>query len=165
MWQNFLSFSAIFSPFTPLTTQTIKIFLKIHGDIIILHKCTKNHDHTLYCSWYMACDGCNCYFSFWANFCPFTPLTKQKIQITKKKLKKRGDIIYLHKCTKNHDNMPGLSLKKHHMCGRCMPRQHFMIWHVISIKSNISKKITRLDVMTFESWKNLACFQTNRTDV
>ena len=25
-----------------------------------------------------------CYFSFWANFCPFTPLTAQKIKILKK---------------------------------------------------------------------------------
>ena len=51
-------------------------------DIIILHKCNKNHDHMLYCSWDMVRDGCN-YFSFWAIFCPFTSLTAQKI-ITKK---------------------------------------------------------------------------------
>ena len=43
---------------------------KTPGDIIILHKCTKNHDHMLYCSWDMACDRCNCYFSFWAISCP-----------------------------------------------------------------------------------------------
>ena len=30
------------------------------GDIIILHKCTKNHDHMLYCSSDMVCDRCNC---------------------------------------------------------------------------------------------------------
>ena len=47
-------------------------------------KCTKNHDHMLYCSWDMTCDRCNCYFSFWAIFCPFTPLTAQKIKILKK---------------------------------------------------------------------------------
>ena len=52
------------------------------GDIIILHKCTKNHDHMLYCSWDMARDGCTCYFSFWAIFCPFAPLTIQKIKIS-----------------------------------------------------------------------------------
>ena len=39
-------------------------------DIIILHKCTKNQDHMLYCSWDMVHDGCN-YFSFWTIFCPF----------------------------------------------------------------------------------------------
>ena len=38
----------------------------------------------LYCSWDMVRDRCNCYFSFWAIFCPFTPLTAQKIKILKK---------------------------------------------------------------------------------
>ena len=32
----------------------------------------KNH-HMLYCSWDMVFDGCNCCFSFWAIFCPFSP--------------------------------------------------------------------------------------------
>ena len=40
---------------------------------VILHKRTKNHDHMLYCSWDMVCDRCNCYFSVWTIFCPFTP--------------------------------------------------------------------------------------------
>ena len=53
------------------------------GDIIILHKCAKNQDHMLYCSWDMAWDVCNCYFSFWTVFCPFTPLTAQKMKISK----------------------------------------------------------------------------------
>ena len=53
------------------------------GDIIILHKCTKTHDHRLYCSWDMAPDVCNFHFSFWAIFCPFTPLTAQKIKFSK----------------------------------------------------------------------------------
>ena len=42
-------------------------------------------------------DECNFYFSFWANFCPFTHLTIQKIKM-KKVL---GDIIILHMCFKN----------------------------------------------------------------
>ena len=50
---------------------------------------TKNHDYILYSSWEMAFDGCNCYFSFWAIFCPFTSLTAQKMKISKKKEKKR----------------------------------------------------------------------------
>ena len=29
-------------------------------------------------------DGFNCYFSFWAIFCPFTPLTAPKNQNLKK---------------------------------------------------------------------------------
>ena len=88
---------AVFCPFTSLTTQKIKILeklKKIPGDIIILHKCTKNHDHMLYCSWDTACGGCN-YFSLWAIFCPFTLRTAQKIKILQK----------WHKCTKNHDHM------------------------------------------------------------
>ena len=89
--QNFLSFWTFFCPFTPPPpspnnpkNQNFEKLPKIPGDVIILHKCTKNHDHMLYCSWDMACDRCNCYFSFWAIFCPFTPLTAQKIKILKK---------------------------------------------------------------------------------
>ena len=33
---------------------------------------------------YMVRDGCNCYFSLWAIFCPFTALAAQKIKISKK---------------------------------------------------------------------------------
>ena len=85
--QNFLSFWTIFCTFIPLTTRKIKILKKLKkppGDIIILHKCTKNHDHMLYCSLDMARNGFNCYFSFWAIFYPFTSLTVQKIKILKK---------------------------------------------------------------------------------
>ena len=57
---------------------------KMHGDILILHKCTKNHDYMWYCSLDVH-DRCNCYFSFWASFCPFTSLTAQNIKIKKKK--------------------------------------------------------------------------------
>ena len=49
----------------------------------------------------MVHDRCN-YFSFWAIFCPFTPLTCPKIENFKKMKKTPGDII-LHKCTKNHN--------------------------------------------------------------
>ena len=62
----------------------------LSGDII-LHKCSKNHDHMLYCSWNMACDEYNCYFSFWAMFYPFSPITVQKFKISKK-TKKRLEI-------------------------------------------------------------------------
>ena len=40
----------------------------------------------LYCSWNTVQDGCN-YFSFWAIFCPFTPLTAWKITIYHKRKK------------------------------------------------------------------------------
>ena len=82
----FLSSWAIFCPFTPLTAQKMKILKndKTPGDIIIKHKWNKNHDHMLYCSWYMVRDRCNCYFSFRAVFCPLVPITAQKIEISKK---------------------------------------------------------------------------------
>ena len=52
----------------------------------------------------MVRDGCDWYFSSWAIFCPFTPLTAQKNQNLKKlKKKKPGDIIILHMCTKNYE--------------------------------------------------------------
>ena len=62
----FLLSWAIFCPFTSVTPWKMKIskMKKNPGDIIILHECTKNHDHLLYCSRDMTHDGCNCYFHF-----------------------------------------------------------------------------------------------------
>ena len=60
--------------------QNFEKMKKTPGDAIILHKCTKNYDHMVYCFWDMTCDRCN-YFSFWAIFCPFTA---RKIKIWKK---------------------------------------------------------------------------------
>ena len=73
----------LFKPFSPLNNPKNQNFEKLkipHGDIIILHKCTKNHDHMLYCSLDMVCNRFN-YFSFWAVFYLFTSLTAQKIKI------------------------------------------------------------------------------------
>ena len=74
-----------FLPFYPPNSpknENIKK-MKTSADIIILHKCTKTNDHRLYCSWDMVFDGCNCCFLFWANFCPFTPLTAQRWKFQK----------------------------------------------------------------------------------
>ena len=81
----FCHFGPFFALLPPRTTQKSKFLKteKMSGDISILHKCTKNHDHMVYCSWDMARDGCNC-FLFWAIFCPFIPLTAQKHKIWKK---------------------------------------------------------------------------------
>ena len=77
---NFLPF---YPPNNP-KNQNFEKMKKTPGDIIILHMCTKNYDQMMYGSWDMVCDRCYCYFSFWAIFCPFTPLTAQKIKILKK---------------------------------------------------------------------------------
>ena len=81
----------LFCHFTSLTTQKIKILKnwKNHLEIlyIILHMCTINEKHMMYGSWDIECDGCNCYFSFWTIFCPFTPLIAPKMKISKKRNK------------------------------------------------------------------------------
>ena len=72
-----------FLPFYPTNTknQSFEKMEKKPGDIIISQKCTKNYDHMLYCSWDMMHDKCNCYFSFWAIFFHFIPITAQIIKI------------------------------------------------------------------------------------
>ena len=89
-----------FLPFYPPNSPKNEYFIKMKkkpGDVIILHKCAKNHNYMLYFSWDMACDGCNCYFSFWAIFCPSTSLTAQKIKISWKS-KKVLEISSSHTC-------------------------------------------------------------------
>ena len=82
---NYFSFSAIFCPFTSITARKIKISIKTNNFLhTSFYTCTRNDDHMLYCSSDMTCDTCNFYFSFWAIFCPFTPLTAWKMKISKK---------------------------------------------------------------------------------
>ena len=76
--------------------QNFEKMKKSPGDVIILHKCTKNDDHMLYCSWYMVHDGRN-YFSFWATFCLFTAPNHPKTQ-NFKKWKKYLEILSLYTC-------------------------------------------------------------------
>ena len=83
--QNVFIILDCFLPFYPPNNpknQNFQKLKKVPGDII-LHNCTKNHDHMLYCSLDMAHNEFN-YFSFWAIFHPFTSLTAQKIKIYKK---------------------------------------------------------------------------------
>ena len=102
----YFSFWATFCTFTPLKPKKSKFLKKqkkMSGNII-LQMFTKNYDQMIYSSWDMVHDRCNCYFSFWAIFCPFTLLTAQKIKILKKKKNTPGDII-IHKYTKSYDQM------------------------------------------------------------
>ena len=71
--------------------QNFEKLKKAPRDIIILHKCTKTHDHMLYCSLDMPRNGFTCYFSFWAIFYPFTSLTSPKNQ-NLEKVKKNLEI-------------------------------------------------------------------------
>ena len=81
---KFLTFWAIFCPFSPLTTWKIKILTlkKTPGDIIILHICTINDNHMMYGSWDMECNRQN-FLSCVTIFCPFIFLTTRKINILK----------------------------------------------------------------------------------
>ena len=60
--------------------QNFEKMKKITGDIIILHECTKNHNHMKYSFWDMEWDRQNV-LSFWAIF---FSLTTRKIKIFKK---------------------------------------------------------------------------------
>ena len=96
---NFRLFFAFLPP-NNLKNQNFEKLKKTSGNIAILNKCTKNHYHMLYCSLDIVCNGCNCYFSFWGIFCPFTPLTARKKNKIKKKWKKRLEISFHTSVTK-----------------------------------------------------------------
>ena len=75
LWQTkFFSTLDHFLPFylpNDPKNQNVLKKKKAPGDIIILHKCTKNENHMMYGSWDIKCNGPN--FLFWTAFCPFTP--------------------------------------------------------------------------------------------
>ena len=48
------------------------------------------------CSWDMSCEGCNCYFSFWVIFYPFTHLTAQNIKFLKNEKKAWRYHLFTH---------------------------------------------------------------------
>ena len=85
--------------------QNFKKMKKMHGNIIILHKCTKNHDHMLYCSWNMACDRWHVtdviIFHSGLFFTLLPPQQLKKNQNFEKMKQTPGGIITLHMCTKN----------------------------------------------------------------
>ena len=64
---NYLSFWAIFFPFTPLLNPKIKICknVKKPGDIILLHIFTTNEGHMMSGSWHKRQDR-QSFLSFWA---------------------------------------------------------------------------------------------------
>ena len=97
-----------FLPFYPpnsLKNKNLKKTKKNPWDIIILHMCARNYDHMMYGSWDMVPDRCNCYFSFWAIFALLLPLKPKKSKFSKNKKKIPEDMIILHMCAKNYDQM------------------------------------------------------------
>ena len=115
-----------FLPFYPCNIPQNRNFEKLKQNtwrIIILHMCTKNYDQIMYGSWDIVHDGCN-YFLFLIIFCSFTQKTAQKTK-TLKSEKKPGDIIILHMCTKNCDQMMYGSWDM--VCNRC---NYFSLWPI-----------------------------------
>ena len=70
-----------------VSIETVLVESLKPGNSIIFHKCTKNYDYMLYCSWDVARDDCNCYFSFWTSFCLFTLITARKMKTSENKIK------------------------------------------------------------------------------
>ena len=78
---NFLPFYT--SPLKNPKNQNFEKMKKIAWPIIILLICTKNHNHMRYGSWDREWER-HYFFVILVVFCPFTPLTTQKIQLLKK---------------------------------------------------------------------------------
>ena len=99
---DFLPFYQRPPPPIPLMIPKIKIMKKKLKEIkkclevlsFYTYMCTINQDHMIYSSWNIRCDKQE-FSSFWATFCPFSPLTTWKIKILKLK-KTPGNIIILH---------------------------------------------------------------------
>ena len=116
------------------------------GDITILHKCTKNHDHdhTVLEIWHVT--GVIVIFHFGLYFSILPPPPKQPKKWKNQKMKKKhGNIIILHKCTKNHDHM--LCCSWDMVCDRC---NYFSFWVIFcpftsltAPKMKISKKMKK----------------------
>ena len=88
---NYGSFLPLYRPSRKTQKSEFWKHEKITIDITILHKCTKNHNHMRYGSWDTEWDRQK--KLFWDIFCPFTPLTTQKIKILKK-WKKHPEMVY-----------------------------------------------------------------------
>ena len=107
-----------FLPFylPPLMIPNIKIFLKMKkmaGDIYLyIYVRTINEDHMIYGYWNIRFDRQK-FSTFWAIFCPFSPLTTWEIKILTLK-KTTGDIITLHIYIINYNHMMYGSWDKEH---------------------------------------------------
>ena len=99
---HFLSFNLT----NNLKNQNSEQTKKASGDII-LHQCSENRDHMIYCSWDMAREGCSLFFIlgyFLLFYLPPPPPNSPKKQ-NSQNIIKPGDIIILHICTENYDHV------------------------------------------------------------
>ena len=78
------------------------VCVRLHTSYAEACMCTKNLNHMMYDSWEEMKCGRQISLSFWAIFCPFTPLTTQQVKILKIMKKAPGDNMILHIDIKNH---------------------------------------------------------------
>ena len=85
----FCHFGQFFAPSSPLTTQKIKNLRKWKNTWRYHHFTQVYHNWQSYDVWFLRYEvwKANFFWSFWAIFCPFTPLTTQKINIMKRRKK------------------------------------------------------------------------------
>ena len=83
-----------------LKNWTFEKMKKKLGDIIILHLCTTNYDHTMYSSWDTEHDRQN-FLMLW----PFFALLPQENQNFETMKEVSQNIIISNMCTKNYDQM------------------------------------------------------------
>ena len=83
------------------------------------------------------------FLSFWVIFCPFNPLTTQKIKIPKKMTKTPGDIVF-HKCTINDNHMMYFSWDT-----ECNREFFIILGHILPFILPLTRKIKIL-----KKWKN-----------
>ena len=69
---------------------------------MILHLCTTNDNQCMIPGTWSVRQN---FLSFWTIFCPFIPLTTQKIKILKKKERNTWIYDHLHRCTLNENHM------------------------------------------------------------
>ena len=101
---EFLSFWTSFCLFTPLTTQKTKILKKWKKrlEILSLYKGSRKS----YNVWFLRHGARQTeFFLILDHFLPFCTLNNPKSRHFVKMEKRPGDMIILHKCTKNHDHM------------------------------------------------------------
>ena len=85
-----------------LKNQTFEKMKKIAGDIIILHMCTKNHNHMRYSSWDKEWD--KIFLSIWAIFSAPLPNNTENQNFEKLK-KSSGEVTILNLWNKKHDQI------------------------------------------------------------
>ena len=105
---QYLGLSLLFPHFLAQKIQNVWKIKKIPGDIIILHQCTKNHNHMIFNSQNMMWIALQVILG---HLCLLPNFWAKKSKFLKKRKKSPGYIIILHLNPKNHNHLMYSSLK------------------------------------------------------